>query len=124
MGYRSDVRICLKKEDYNELRAKAQEKGMTENNYLLDESAFDIHKENEDIVAFGWNDIKWYSGYSDIDFIVDFFEELRTNGHPYSFVRIGEGREDIEVENYYGEDDDEDYSCDVFSIVTEIDMNM
>ena len=23
-----------------------------------------------------------------------------------------------------GEDDDEDYSCDVFSIVTEIDMNM
>ena len=124
MGYRSDVRICLKKEDYNELRAKAQEKGMTENNYLLDESAFDIHKENEDIVAFGWNDIKWYSGYSDVDFIIDFFEELRTNCHPYSIVRIREGREDIEVENYYGEDDDKDYSCDIFSIVTEIDMNM
>ena len=125
MGYRSDVRIMISKKGYNELK-KYTDNYLFEKNWgygnLLNN--FDIRTVNSDSVYLGWNDIKWYSGYSDVDFIIDFFEELRTNGHPYSFVRIGEGREDIEVENYYGEDDDEDYSCDVFSIVTEIDMNM
>lgn len=131
MGYRSDVRIRLTKEDFERLKEE-YEKRLIETNELeysmfkcLDvykeetgNSIWDMDNDGEwheqlvDSVYFGWNSLKWYNGYEDVDFITNFVFACKQ----YAFIRIGESSEgDIEniaegfdcIGYYYAFDDDE-----------------
>ena len=132
MGYRSDIRIRLTKKDYERLKEEF-EKRLIETNEL-EYSMFknlDVYKvqkdyeyyeyskfhddyitRKEDCIYFGWNCVKWYDGYEDVDFINNFV----FNCEQYAFIRIGESSEgDIEslaygfdnIDYYYIFEDDE-----------------
>ena len=63
-----------------------------------------------EIMVFGWDSVKWYPGYPDVDFIEDFIAEIEDKGHPYKMIIIGEEPGDIETRYSLGENGD-DYSC-------------
>ena len=113
MGYRSDVRIRLTKKDYERLVKEFEEKITPKTGYnLFDKEHLDTYKEvknvpcwkvtddgedieeTHDCVFFGWNWVRWYDGYDDVDFIMDFIDEC----DHYAFCRIGESSEgDVEA---------------------------
>ncbi len=149
MGYRSDVRFKLLKEDYEELVSKFEEKrqGIKEQvkklellkeNATLEEDKQEIqsqiwkadnmgdlfckdedwgdfikkdrtekiyYRDNDEqdrwsskeveVVYFGWNGLKWYNGYTDVDFIMDFVRSKEN----YAYARTGEETRDIEEES-------------------------
>ena len=131
MGYRSDVRIRLTKRDFEKLKNEFEQEIVPKfgYNYLFNKDNL-IYKElkeysywkvtndgedietKEDCVYFGWNYVKWYDGYEDVDFIMNFIQGC----DQYAFCRIGESSEgDIEThENnmdmigYYYAFDEED----------------
>ena len=112
MGYRSDVRIRLTKKDYEKMKSKFEKEVVDIVDYnLFDEKNLDVYKElknvhcwkmtddgedieeTHDCVFFGWNGVKWYDGYKDVDFIMNFIQDC----DQYAFARIGESCEgDIE----------------------------
>ena len=113
MGYRSDVRIRLTKKDYERLVKEFNEKVLpiTEWN-LFDKEHLEVYKElknvpcwkvtddgedieeTHDCVFFGWNWVKWYDDYDDVDFIMNFIQDC----DHYAFCRIGESSEgDVET---------------------------
>lgn len=148
MGYRSDIRIKLRKTDFEDLRTKfnnqykenkdkiraieeeikklpledlekrrelnekASDLGMSplfnnDNIDILDERKdviltdeqlmpfdYDIEEET-DIVYFGWNSLKWYDEYADVQFIMNFVR----NCDYYSIGIIGEEVGDIKRES-------------------------
>lgn len=136
MGYRSDVRIRLKKNDFEKLKVDFKEKVQEPNNdkyygYDMFGKDLDVCKEiknvpcwkvtddgedieeSHDCVFFGWNSVKWYDGYEEVDFIMNFIQDC----DHYAFARIGEsGEGDIETHEqnmdmigfYYAFDEEED----------------
>lgn len=107
MGYYSNIRIRLTKTDYDRLVSKFR-------NEILPKTQFDLFRQNyfvcnvlkdygfyeetnngdykelvEDCVFFGWNGLKWYNGYDDVDFIEDFVFSCKH----YAYCRIGESME-------------------------------
>jgi len=130
MGYRSQIRIRLRKEDYERLVKefendqkvknagagnlfKTLDKYVEETNYVYYENHNGkwIEKTAE-TVYFGWDYVKWYDGYEDVDFIMDWL--VKDDKIPYAFTRIGESMEgDIdmrynifdEIFVYFGFDD-------------------
>lgn len=105
MGYRSDVRIKLTKEDFEKLEKDFIEK--FGNNSLFDyidvkgyrkDYVYNEDKDNWDeidAVYFGWNCVKWYEyDYEDVKFIMSFIK----SGIPYAYSRIGEDMGDVELE--------------------------
>lgn len=129
MGYRSDVRIRLTKEDYERLKEEFEKTIVTKFGFNLfddmavykEEKGYGFYTEDEnndcvwkekDCVYFGWNCVKWYDGYDDVDSVMDFIENCKQ----YAFIRIGESCEgDIDAREkdfdmigfYYAFDDDE-----------------
>lgn len=140
MGYRSDIRIKLRKTDFEDLEEQYN-KEMLVNNKRLDKiheqikncddeetktklreqlnttymaSLFDENwlyvcktitdtiyddddydSEQEDkIVYFGWNSLKWYGEYTDVRFIKDFVRSCNY----YAFAIVGEEYGDIDKE--------------------------
>ena len=117
MGYRSDVRIRLTKKDYERLVKEFDEKVIKQNpetyyGYDMFGKSLEIFKElknvpcwketddgedieeTHDCVFFGWNWVKWYDGYAEVDFIMNFIYEC----DHYAFCRIGESCEgDVEA---------------------------
>lgn len=105
MGYRSDVRIRLTKKDFERLKNEFEQEIVPKfgYNYLFNKDNL-IYKElkkysywkvtndgedietKEDCVYFGWNWVKWYDGYEDVDFIMNFIQDC----DQYAFCRIGE----------------------------------
>ncbi len=110
MGYRSDVRITMSKNAYEKFKKYVNEhitnyknnliKGTisSEMNYdynLLNHT--DIKEENKyNQVLLGWNYIKWYDDYEEVNAIMDSLYKLEENDYGYSYMRIGEDLEDIE----------------------------
>lgn len=109
MGYKSDVRIRLKTEDYKNL-VKEYEKKFPEDNemfweylnvfikqenvpcYELDDNK-NISVINHNCVFFGWNNLKWYPEFAEVDFIMSFIQHCEH----YAFCRVSESCEgDIE----------------------------
>jgi hypothetical protein len=101
MGYRSQVRICMKKASFEELKQEL----MGEYAYLiehLDEYTettgnYYCGDKTEEVVVFGWDWIKWYEGYEDIQVINSFLDKLSDRDEDYSFIRIGEYIDDTEI---------------------------
>lgn len=111
MGYRSDVRIAMSKNGFEQFKKNVQEHINEYKNKLPDEAIaknfsydllnnLDINSELDDKssnqVYFGWNDVKWYDGYEDVDAIMDSLNKLEEQGFGYNYARIGEQYDDIE----------------------------
>ena len=102
MGYYSQVRAILKKEDFEELK-KVIEASPYDN--LKNMDILEIRGKNKDYVYFGWNCIKWYFGPEE-------FQTFITNCKEYQFVRIGEDNTDVE-EHY----NLEEYDGDIIGVI-------
>ena len=96
MGYRSDVAIALKREDWIRLRCE-----VVENGYFNSQEEFDwflpkVREENDCVVLHG-TAIKWYDfAYDDIKFIANFLKDIE-----HQFLRIGEEAGDVEEDNTF-----------------------
>ena len=119
MGYRNDVRICMSEDNFYTLIEQGRKEGFADHNYLLDENAMKICKKKDGIVVFGWDWIKWEEDFRDVEFVMNFLDNMREEGYPFQFVRIGEDLDDNEEMWYRGPNDD-DYRCDVIGISREI----
>ena len=120
MGYRSEVAIAMKKSDFEELEARVKIDNREEVANLLE--ANDNFVDRGDIIIIRWDWVKWYEEYTDVRYIEDYLCELNEQGHPYSFVRVGESYDDIDERISFGEDGN-DYSCDVVHFFRGIDID-
>lgn len=99
MGYRSNVAIAIDKKDYIDMLKKITKIEELETKNIIKKfvksSKRVIHPYNSDYIVIEWEWVKWYSGYTEIKFIIDFL-----NDKIYDFVRIGENIDDIEYDYY------------------------
>lgn len=94
MGYRSEVRICLLEENFEELKNICSNLKYN----LMDD--IDFKSRDDESVVFGWDWVKWYEEFDEVAAIKNYLLNL-DDDVPYSFVRIGEERDDIEThENF------------------------
>lgn len=107
MGYRSDVRIMTTRKGFNKLKDYTTKYLKDKNSYgnLLDE--LDVNEETKYAKYIGWNSIKWYEGYEDIDAIMDGLDYLEENDYSYRYARIGENYDDYEEKYYESEKEEE-----------------
>lgn len=104
MGYRSEVALTIKNEDFENLIARAKNENTGAYELIQNARLF----KNEKYTTIYWGSIKWYDGYEHIDFITDFYDEI-----PHVFNRIGDDVDDNEYgENIYGNGNDYEY-CDM-----------
>ena len=93
MGYRSDVRILIRKKDYYKLKKISLEK-FGKAHSLMEKNNFDCFKDYGTWVKFGWNYLKWYyPDYENVKLIQDF---VTCETKSFQFVRIGEEIGDVE----------------------------
>jgi len=111
MGYRSEVYVCLKKEDLERLKAKVNE--VESLDYLLNMA--EEKEVNEEVTVIYWDWVKWYDTFPEVAAVEKFLNTLDEESKPYKFIRIGEDIEDNEFfENYCeGECDHLDFYRDV-----------
>ena len=116
MGYRSDVALCIKKEDYEVLKTNAE---AAEYNIL--DSASTIRFDDEDgVVAIFWGCVKWYSEYEDVAVVEDLIDKLYDADKPFTFIRIGEERDDIEERSNWGENG----ICEKIHLIRDIEIDI
>lgn len=112
MGYRSDVRIVTSKKGFEKLSEfvinslKEQKINVKEYNLLED---LDIKVEGKEQIYLGWNYLKWYDGYPEVDAIMEGLNYLSENEYSYRYMIIGESYDDIEEQSYDGEKDKDVY---------------
>ena len=109
MGYRSDVRIIMSRNGYQKFQKYVDEhiNDFIKNNNKLKEYNYDynlLHNldvskqsiDDNNKICIGWDSIKWYDGYEEVDSIMDSLDKLEKNGFGYSYARIGDNLEDYE----------------------------
>lgn len=118
MGYKSEVKIAMKNQDYEELKERLEIVG----NNILDYQDHIIENPMSEvtIICFDW--INWDETDSKVSFIMDYLAELREYGKPFQMIRLGERYNDIEEHLSYGESGS-DCDCEVLSIIHEIKIN-
>lgn len=136
MGYRSDIRIMTTKKGYDELKKYVEEhvnkykKNNIKEGTIVDYSNYDYNLLNqtdisnlsndESQIYFGWNYLKWYDGYEEVDAIMDGLNHLEENNFSYRYARIGEAYDDYE-EKYYDSELEEEQSLEHLSMIREFD---
>ena len=94
MWYRSDVRIAVSKKGYKEMLKYmedfAKRKDLDKDDVIDLLNCTDISCENKYQKYFGWDGIKWYDGFPDIDAIIEALSHIENEGYSYNFTRIGE----------------------------------
>lgn len=108
MGYRSDVRIALLIDGFNELSRYVHDYFKNSNKniqYNLLEH-MDICHKSKNSIYFGWNDIKWYEYEPEISSIMLGLEHLKKDEYSTRYLRIGEDYNDIEEQNTDGRKDE------------------
>ena len=94
MWYRSDVRIAVSKKGYKEMLKYIEEfakrKDLDKDDVIDLLNCTDISCENKYQKYFGWDGIKWYDGFPDIDAIIEALSHIENEGYSYNFTRIGE----------------------------------
>jgi len=105
MGYRSEVALAVSKDVMAQFLTTMARSPKARS--LCFEYSDEIVKDydEEGALLFKWDSIKWYSGYEDIDALVDFMdwcdaEEDEDMSEGYKFVRVGEESEDIESRGF------------------------
>lgn len=109
MGYRSDVKLIMKKSDYKRMR-----KGLLKNKELETPYCKQLlkyatkQKTPQAGVILTWKYIKWDECTNDaIEYVMNYISELRT---PYRFIRIGEGAgTETDIESFDHFESEEDY---------------
>lgn len=109
MGYRSDIRIIMSRNGYQKFQKYVNEhiNNFIKNNNNLKEYNYDYNllhnldvskqsKDDNNKICIGWDSIKWYDGYEEVDSIMDSLDKLEKNGFGYSYARIGDNPEDYE----------------------------
>ena len=98
MGYRSDVRVILSKEDFDKYVKGKIDDSLEKNMRIL--------FENEEKVLFKWDDIKWYEDlFPEIQQFMDILDLIDSDDkNNYYFARKGEDVTDIEERSNYWED--------------------
>lgn len=106
MGYRSDIRITTSKEGFKVLSEFAKDYlGKKNKEYdLLND--LELMVEGKEQCYFGWNYVKWYDGYNEVDAIMKGLDYLQDNDYSYRYMRIGESYDDCEEQSYDGEKDE------------------
>ena len=132
MGYYSDVRIRTSKKGYEELKNYIDKVIYSKRNSLENFNNYDYNllnhtdiqkdvkvqynnEEPRDEVYIGFNSLKWYDGYEDVDAIMNGLDHLGEKGYSYHFIRIGEDYDDIE-EKYIKSSLENEYDVDYIEI--------
>ena len=100
MGYRSDVALTIKNEEFNVLTAKAK----IENQDAYDLIKYAEIRQNKNYTTLSWECVKWYESYDDVSYI----EQFMNSGIAYSFKRVGEDYDDVETSSNFVTDNDYD----------------
>lgn len=108
MGYYSQVGLCLKRKDMDELKSRLEKLGKDRNEYysFMDyadvDRVFDEGTEDEAVLMV-WDSLKWYPSYPEVACVEDFLDEINSRDvdDDFSFVRIGEEVDDIETRANY-----------------------
>ena len=98
MGYRSEIAISMRKEDFELLKEFDKE-----NKNLMELLEMAEVKESRGVVVIKWDSLKWYPEFPEVQAIAEFIAELSEADKPYRFIRIGEDVNDTEVEYNYGD---------------------
>ena len=114
MGYRSDIAIAMRKEDFELLKEFDKE-----NQNLVELLEVAEVKESRGVVVIKWDSLKWYPYFPEVQAINEFLGKLSDEDKPYRFIRIGEDTADTEVEYNYG---DEEYGDVAYRINGAIDV--
>lgn len=99
MGYRSEVALCLNPDAHKHWQTLLEKAAQENEHYkiiteLLAGTAQMFH-DPSGAIAWTWDEVKWYLGTPDIDFMEAFLRTLDCD--QYLFIRIGEENEDTEV---------------------------
>ena len=85
MGYYSDVKVSTTQEGFEFLKAQCDKK-----HQLFQGPEYVLEYDNEKGVVFGWNDVKWYPGFADVDAFMSALNKADDAGFPYEYVEVGE----------------------------------
>jgi len=86
MGYRSDIYVKAKASCLFELTEALEKADLKDYVELTVE---------DDIISMKISDVKWYTGYKDVDIMNKIFYKLADEGS-LGLIRLGEGRGDVE----------------------------
>lgn len=100
MGYRSDIAISMRKEDFELLKEFDKE-----NQNLVELLEVAEVKESRGVVVIQWDSLKWYPYFPEVQAIEEFLGNLSDEDKPYRFIRIGEDTADTEIEYNYGDEE-------------------
>ena len=108
MGYRSQVVMAIGPEKIGGLLTLLSQspKAMGLFQEGLEEGRKDYYEKGDMLLV--WDQIKWYSGYEEVDIFDRFCDELEEaddceGGDHFRFVRVGESHEDVISRGYYGD---------------------
>lgn len=93
MGYRSNVSIVLKMDDFEKLASLSAQ---SEFDYIASADTVEtfVRHNGQAWVHLGWVDVKWYSAFPEVQLILDFLADV-----PHEFLRSGDELEDVEHSN-------------------------
>ena len=99
MGYCSDIRIVMKKKDYPKFSKYVED-------YIAEKQAqynlmerIDVKEEGTQAIYIGWNYLKWYEGYPEVQAVHEALNKFRDEGLSFTFARIGEDYDDYEEDS-------------------------
>lgn len=112
MGYYSSVKVVVNKNDWNDFKETIASNNTLDSHDVV--SFLNDCEEREldnDVIVLSWECIKWRYSNDVIANFMDWLHRRESEGLPYKFIRTGENWDDIEEEEYFGEDDEyyEDY---------------
>lgn len=103
MGYRSDVRIVMKKKDYPKFNKYVED-------YIAEKQAqynlmkhIDVKEEGKQTIYIGWDYLKWYKEYPEVQAVHNALNKFRNEGLSFTFARMGDNYDDYE-EDYNNND--------------------
>ena len=115
MGYRSDVRVLTDSEGFEKMQdiawKLAEERNLDKSSVLFPEFGedssrrYNYYDAQESYLCFGFDFVKWYDGYEDVDLFMDVLKVANKDGVDWQFMRVGEEYDDVEEDcsdNFYG----------------------
>lgn len=105
MGYYSDVRVVVSKDGYKELKNFVSKESGNKHCMNILES-LKIFEEKDDEVYLGWDSIKWYKEFGEIDIFLKGLNHLEKSGFSYAWLRQGEMIDDVEGDTICGKNED------------------
>lgn len=93
MSMRSEVMVCMKKENYEKMKKEEKIKP------LFEEEPDTYEEISEDVIVFGWEGIKWnLELYPDEKALMDYLHNNKKE--PYKFCKLDYNGFSSEEENY------------------------